>query len=94
MSWQDVIITSGGFGFIVALIPTILGKNKPSRVTLVLNAAILLACAAVCFSKGMPFGAATVTVTATFWIIVAWQRHRQTRKINGCAFCDRYFQAD
>jgi len=65
--WQDVVIMVACFGFAVALIPSIVGKYKPAKISCVLTI-ILLTAIAVSF--------ATLSLWLSFWAevsaIVAW----------------------
>lgn len=41
MSWQDLVFTVGQFIFVFALIPSILGKDKPAFLTSLVTTLIL-----------------------------------------------------
>lgn len=49
MIWQDVVIMASCFGFALALIPSIRGKNKPAKSSCAITIALLSAIA-VCFA--------------------------------------------
>ena len=67
MIWQDVVISIACFGFAVALVPSIRGKQKPERSSC-LTTIVLLTAIAVCF--------ATIDLWVSFWseitAIIAW----------------------
>lgn len=42
MIWQDVVIMVAVFGFSLALIPSIRGKDKPSRKTCIITICLLI----------------------------------------------------
>ena len=49
MIWQDIVIMIACFGFAIALIPSIRGKQKPAKSSCILTIALLVAIA-VCFA--------------------------------------------
>jgi len=65
--WQDIVIMVACFGFALALIPSIIGKFKPARVSCMLTI-VLLTAITVCF--------ATLSLWLSFWAevtaIIAW----------------------
>ena len=67
MVWQDIVIMVACFGFALALIPSILGKNKPARLSCLITV-VLLTAIAVSF--------ATLELWLSFWsevtAIIAW----------------------
>lgn len=76
MIWQDVVIMVSCFGFAVALVPSILGRQKPERSSCVLTI-LLLAAIAVCFGTlglWLSMGAELVSIAA--WAILLVQRRR------------------
>lgn len=76
MNWQDFVFTIGQFIFIVALVPTIRGKDKPAFITSLLTTIIL-------FSFGMTYltlklwgSAIFAFLNASAWAILAIQKYR------------------
>lgn len=74
MVWQDIIFTVGGMVFTVALIPSILGKNKPAFFTSIVTAATLTVFSFAYFSLGLMFSSAAVATTSIAWYILAAQK--------------------
>lgn len=72
--WQDFVFTAGNVIFIVALIPTILSKEKPPLSTSVPTAAVLIAFAVTYGSLHLWYALTSATVTALAWSIIALQR--------------------
>lgn len=72
--WQDIVIMVGCFGFALALIPSIIGKQKPARssclITMVLLAMISISFATLHF--WLSFSAEMVALIA--WSILFFQR--------------------
>jgi biotin transporter BioY len=76
MTWQDVVICIGCFGFALALIPSIRGKHKPARSSCLLTM-VLLAMIAVCFATlclWLSFSAEIASFIA--WGILLFQRRK------------------
>jgi len=74
MSWQDIIICVGCFGFALALIPSIRSKHKPVRSSCLLTM-VLLAMIAVCFATlhlWLSFSAEITSFIA--WGVLLFQR--------------------
>ena len=67
MIWQDIVIMVACFGFAMALIPSIMGKNKPAKSSCLITV-VLLTAIAVSF--------ATLGLWLSFWseitAIIAW----------------------
>jgi hypothetical protein len=73
MSWQDLVLTIGQFCFIAALLPSLLGKDKPASATSLMTGTVLVAFCVVNLSLELYFAAATVALTALVWYILAFQ---------------------
>lgn len=77
MIWQDIVITAGTLILSVALIPTVLGKQKPPLLSS-LPIAIVLATFAVSFTTlGMVASGAGAALQSLTWVILVVQRLRQ-----------------
>ncbi|MDB5171169.1 MAG: hypothetical protein JWO35_863 [Candidatus Saccharibacteria bacterium] len=74
---QDTILTIGSLALAVALIPTVLGKQKPALSTSLLTAATLATFAAVYVSLHLLFSAAVTLFSAAVWLLLAAQKRRQ-----------------
>ena len=72
--WQDYVIAIGSWLFIIALIPTIISKEKPALTTSLLTASVLTSYV-LCFSSlGMLMSAISGAGTALCWWILAFQK--------------------
>lgn len=81
--WQDIVITVIQLVFVLALIPTVAGKEKPALSTGIVTAAALSVLAATIATLGLWYGAAsTAAVGATWWIIAfqSWRRKLRTKQ--------------
>ncbi len=74
MIWQDVVITVGSWVFVVALIPTLRGKEKPAVTTSVVTGFILIAYALVYATLGMWVSVVSTTALALSWFTLAVQK--------------------
>lgn len=74
--WQDAVLTVGSVIFILALLPSILGEDKPAAWTSLTTAAVLYVFAAVDLTLGLKFTAFTTAVTATLWVTLLIQKTR------------------
>jgi len=65
--WQDIVLMAACFGFALALIPSIKGKQKPERASCLLTI-VLLTAIAVSFATLKLW----LSMSAEFTAIVAW----------------------
>ena len=80
MLWQDYVFTIGGIIFVIALIPSITGKDKPALASSILTGVVLLAFSATYISLSLWYSALTVSLTAVCWFTLAFQKYRQNKK--------------
>ena len=76
---QDFLITVGTLLFLVALIPTIIGKDKPALSTSFLTASVLLVFSGTFASLHLWFSAVTDIANAGGWLILGIQKYRLMR---------------
>jgi hypothetical protein len=77
--WQDTVIAICQLAFLPAMLPTILGKNKPALSTSLLN---MLIVGTIVFALGtlhLWFSVATGLINASAWAILAIQSWRLTK---------------
>lgn len=72
--WQDTVIAICNLAFVPAMLPTILGKDKPALSTSVLNAIIVSIIAFALATLNLWFAFATATIIALIWTILAVQK--------------------
>ncbi len=77
MSWQDFVLSVGQILFVVALVPTVVGKDKPALPTSVLTSAVAFSFMVVFASLAVPFASATAGLNGSMWLILAVQKVRQ-----------------
>lgn len=74
MSWQDLVLGVVQWIFLVALIPSIVGKHKPEFPTSMITGILLCVQAAVFYSLRGYVSAISTFLVACGWFILAWQR--------------------
>ena len=79
---QDTILTVGFLIFVVALIPSVLSRDKPALLTSLPTGMVSVVFVGVYLSLGMWFSAATTSILAVMWLTLAAQKMRQNRRNN------------
>jgi len=72
--WQDFVLTIGSIIFIIALIPSVLSKDKPALFTSIITSSVLIVMAIVYFSLSLYFTAVTTFITGILWGVLAFQK--------------------
>lgn len=75
--WQDILFMVGNFTLGAALIPTILAKEKPTRLTSSLTSVILVSYCATFASLNLYLAAIAVGVNAVMWMVLLIQKWRK-----------------
>lgn len=73
-SWQDIVLLFGNLVFFLALIPSILSANKPSKWTSLFTALALTAFSFTYYSLGLVYGTITVALSAIGWWVLFFQK--------------------
>ena len=76
MIWQDIVLGAVQWGFALALIPSIIGQDKPALLTSALTAAGLFTLAATVTTLGLWLGAASAATCGLGWAVLAYQAWR------------------
>ncbi len=74
--WQDAVLTVGSLVFALALLPSVLGADKPAAWTSATTAAVLYVFAGVEVTLDLVFTAATTAITACMWAVLLAQKLR------------------
>jgi hypothetical protein len=77
--WQDYVLAISYVVFNVALIPSIVGKDKPSLKTSAITATFQVPCFVVYLSLSLWFSAALAALNFSLWMTLAVQKKRQTQ---------------
>lgn len=78
--WQDWVFTLGQVIFLIALIPTLKGKQKPELSTSIVTGIILLTFSFAYFTLELWFSAVMSIFMASAWFFLGFQRYLQDNK--------------
>ena len=90
VSWQDIVLTLGSVGFLIALIPTILGAAKPAPLTSFATGFVLVVFAVTYATLDLRFASVVTAITGLAWFFILWQSLRR----NGNARCSGSVEDD
>ena len=79
MAWQDWVLTIGSFIFSIALIPSLISKDKPAVSTSLSTGIILVIYSYVYYTLNLYLSMVTVAITGVIWLTLAWQKWQQER---------------
>lgn len=77
MLWQDVLMSITSFGFACAMIPSIMGKSKPSRLTCLFTCVGLVANGLALGTLGLYAAFSSAIVTLFAWGILLAQKRTE-----------------
>jgi Ca2+-dependent lipid-binding protein len=78
--WQEAVFFLGSLIFAAALLPSVLGKDKPAIQTSLTTGSVLLSFAIAYFTLALPFAAFITLVTVTLWYILSFQVWARNKK--------------
>lgn len=79
MTWQDIVIGFGGFAFVIALIPSIKGKNKPAWTTSLMTAFFLTLFTLTFASMKMWLSTTSEALSSLAWWVLFIQKVREVK---------------
>jgi threonine/homoserine/homoserine lactone efflux protein len=74
MSWQDLVFMLGNVVFFIALIPSIVSDNKPSKWTSLSIAIVLTFYVATYYSLSYTYATVTGTISTLGWWVLYFQK--------------------
>jgi len=80
MHWQDWIFSVGQIIFLIALIPTLKGKDKPALTTSVVTTIILVVFAITYLSLNLWYSGVSSVAMTIAWGVLAVQKYFQDQK--------------
>lgn len=92
--WQDIVFTVGGVLFFFALLPTLIGKNKPALGTSLVTGVLLFMFALTYMSMGMIFSSLATGLTSASWITIAAQTRWARKRDKAQMIIDDEWEAD
>ncbi len=79
MAWQDVVFTVGSLIFSVALVPSVLSKDKPALSTSLSTGVVLAVYAFTFTTLNLWFSTISVSITCIMWLTLAFQKYKQIK---------------
>jgi len=80
MEWQDIVLSVGSWVFAIALIPSVIGKDKPALATSLSTGIILLVYAAVYVTLSLWSASISTFLVAAMWLTLAVQKVLMLRR--------------
>lgn len=80
-NWQDLVLAIGSIIFVIALVPSVAGKNKPALSTSLLTGTVLVVFGISYLTLTLWYAATTTFMTAVMWYILAAQKLHQSRRL-------------
>lgn len=77
--WQDYVFTFGQIVFIVALIPSVVGKNKPALITSLTTGAVIALFSFTYATLTFWYSMTTTGLLALVWLYLGFQKYQQGR---------------
>ena len=81
MHWQDFILTAASLVFSAALIPSVLGKDKPAFSTSLMTGTVLGVCSVVYATLSLWFTTFTTALVGILWLTLAVQKYLQNKNL-------------
>jgi hypothetical protein len=79
MAWQDIIIAGGQWIFLLALLPSIFGKDKPALTTSILTSVVLAILAFSYATLSLWISTISAMLVSSAWLTLAVQKYRINR---------------
>ena len=80
MIWQDILFAVGGFGFSVALLPSVFGDGKPAKSSCAITGGILMFFAVGYATLGLWWAAGSTALTCVVWAVLYLQQLRGKKR--------------
>jgi hypothetical protein len=72
--WQDIVLAIGSFVFALALIPSIISKDKPALWTSLLTGSVLFVFTVTYATLSLWYATVTTAFSASLWVVLAIQK--------------------
>lgn len=76
MQWQEIILTAGQIVFILALLPSIFGKDKPEIWTSIITGTVAFSISITYLTLSLPTAAISAFLNFVAWGILAIQEYK------------------
>jgi hypothetical protein len=78
-NWQDIVLSISVLAFNIALIPSLIGTQKPLIMTSLITASFLIPQVIVFFSLSLWYSFAMALINSVLWFSLALQRYLQLK---------------
>ena len=75
MAWQDIVLSVGQWVFIIALLPSVFGKDKPAFSSSVITGGVLGVFALTFATLSLWVSAFSTTLVSITWFVLAVQKY-------------------
>ena len=79
MTWQDIVLSVGSWIFIIALVPSLVGKDKPPVSTSFLTGIILLVYVGTYSTLHLWLSMASTGLLGVAWLVLGFQKIRSEK---------------
>lgn len=80
MHWQDIVLSIGQYIFVLALLPSVFGTDKPALSSSLLTGTVLGIFSAVYATLGLWNSTLASAIVSATWFLLAWQQYRKKDK--------------
>ena len=74
MTWQDIVLSVGSWLFLIALLPSIFGKDKPPLFTSLLTGTVLIVFAITYYTLHLGLSVVSTATLGIAWLTLALQK--------------------
>lgn len=78
-SWQDIVLSISVLAFNIALIPSLVGKQKPRMTTSLITAVFLIPQVIVFFSLSLWYSFAMALINSLLWFTLLAQAYSKSK---------------
>lgn len=86
MAWQDIVFSIGAWIFVIALLPSVFGKDKPALSSSLITGSVLAVFAFTYVSLSLWIAALSTSMVSLTWFVLAVQKfmiYRRQKKSTG-----------
>jgi hypothetical protein len=77
MAWQDILLSIGNYLFVVALLPSVFGTDKPALSSSLMTGAVLGCFTVIYASLSLWSASIAVGLSSFVWFVLAYQQWRR-----------------
>jgi hypothetical protein len=79
MHWQEIVLAAGQVAFILALIPSLVSRDKPEIWTSIITGVVALSISVTYFTLHLGLASISAFFNFVFWLVLAVQKLQQSR---------------